>query len=41
MVGMQMAHEDHREIGKLRLCLAEADIGAVARIDENFRLIAD
>jgi hypothetical protein len=41
MVGVQMAHEDHGEIGKLRLGLAEADIGAATRIDENFRLAAD
>jgi hypothetical protein len=38
---MQVAHQYHGEIGKLRLCLAEADIGAAARIDENLRLIAD
>ena len=41
MVGVQMAHEDHGEIGKLRLGLAEAHIGAATRIDENPRLIAD
>ena len=38
---MQMAHENHGEIGKLRLHLTEADVCAPARIDKNFRLITD
>src|SRR5260221_14368177 len=38
MVGMQMAHEDHREIAELRSRLSEADIGSSARIDEDLRL---